>query len=513
MIYLRLDDEFYRYDIYHITKMFFPGKQIIVSENTGRTDISGSEKEETGDCIFIRASVKETGAGNGSFNLIIDIKAPGYQTSYSREKSFDTGQDTLKLLKQELSRLLYEALSIYTKKKIPWGILTGIRPAKIAMEMIEEGMDNQRILEHLEHYYMVSHRKARLALEIARTEKEILDRSKDNMIGVYIGIPFCRTRCLYCSFTSYCVSRYEKLMLVDKYIDMLKKELYFGNELIKEKGYTIQSIYIGGGTPTSISARQMKDLLGFIEETFSLENLEEFTLEAGRPDTIDEEKLLVIKNSRVNRISINPQTMNDATLRLIGRNHSSEDVRKAFYLARDVGFNNINMDVIVGLPGENCEMFRNTLEEIKKMEPESLTVHALAIKRASRLNEEQKEFEHVPDEEAAGMVDMAYEYALSMGMRPYYMYRQKNIAGNLENVGYCKPGFESIYNVQIMEEKQTLLAFGAGGVSKVVYSDENKIERAFNVKSPEEYIGRIDEMIARKRELFTCIHSSPRCSR
>ena len=302
-------------------------------------------------------------------------------------------------------------------------------------------------------------------------------------------------------------------MLVDKYIDMLKKELYFGNELIKEKGYTIQSIYIGGGTPTSISARQMKDLLGFIEETFSLENLEEFTLEAGRPDTIDEEKLLVIKNSRVNRISINPQTMNDATLRLIGRNHSSEDVRKAFYLARDVGFNNINMDVIVGLPGENCEMFRNTLEEIKKMEPESLTVHALAIKRASRLNEEQKEFEHVPDEEAAGMVDMAYEYALSMGMRPYYMYRQKNIAGNLENVGYCKPGFESIYNVQIMEEKQTLLAFGAGGVSKVVYSDENKIERAFNVKSPEEYIGRIDEMIARKRELFTCIHSSPRCSR
>jgi coproporphyrinogen dehydrogenase HemZ len=403
-------------------------------------------------------------------------------------------------IKKEVSRLLYNVLSEYTGKKLPWGVLTGIRPAKIAYELLEEGIKRDEIIKTLEQNYMVSNKKAVLAYNVASVEKKILDETKDNMIGLYIGIPFCKSRCLYCSFTSNCIKKQGHL--VEKYMDTLKREISLSNDIIKEKGYKIQTIYIGGGTPTSIATGYLEDLLQYIENTLDLEDLEGYTLEAGRPDTIDEVKLMMIKNSRVDRISINPQSMNENTLRIIGRNHTPEEVKDAFHLARNIGFKNINMDIIVGLPGENLKMFENTLKNIKMLNPESLAVHALAIKRASRLSEEMEKFNHISDEEAIMMTDRAYECALSMGMYPYYLYRQKNIAGNLENVGYCKPGFESIYNIQMMEEKQTIIAFGAGAVTKVIYPDENRIERAFNVKSLEEYIKRVDEMVERKRKLL-----------
>jgi oxygen-independent coproporphyrinogen-3 oxidase len=230
--------------------------------------------------------------------------------------------------------------------------------------------------------------------------------------------------------------------------------------------------------------------------------LEEYTLEAGRPDSIDEEKLRVIKESRVDRISINPQSMNDETLKSIGRNHSSEDIIKAFRLARDIGFLNINMDVIIGLPGEDLKMFRNTFDKIKELGPESLTVHTMAVKRASKLNEEKEKYKLITSADANMMVEAAASFAKSIGMHPYYLYRQKNVLGNLENVGYCKPGFESVYNIQIMEEKQTIIALGAGAVTKVVYHEDNRIERAFNVKEVEGYVAREDEMVERKRELL-----------
>jgi coproporphyrinogen dehydrogenase HemZ len=403
-------------------------------------------------------------------------------------------------IKKEVSRLLYNVLSEYTGKKLPWGVLTGIRPAKIAYELLEEGIKRDEIIKTLEQNYMVSNKKAVLAYNVASVEKKILDETKDNMIGLYIGIPFCKSRCLYCSFTSNCIKKQGHL--VEKYMDTLKREISLSNDIIKEKGYKIQTIYIGGGTPTSIATGYLEDLLQYIENTLDLEDLEGYTLEAGRPDTIDEVKLMMIKNSRVDRISINPQSMNENTLRIIGRNHTPEEVKDAFHLARNIGFKNINMDIIVGLPGENLKMFENTLKNIKMLNPESLTVHALAIKRASRLSEEMEKFNHISDEEAIMMTDRAYECALSMGMYPYYLYRQKNIAGNLENVGYFKPGFESIYNIQMMEEKQTIIAFGAGAVTKVIYPDKNRIERAFNVKSLEEYIKRVDEMVERKRKLL-----------
>ncbi|HHV95756.1 MAG TPA: coproporphyrinogen dehydrogenase HemZ [Clostridiaceae bacterium] len=453
--------------------------------------------------------------------------------------------EDLTVVKKELARQIYSILSKNTGKKMPWGMLTGVRPAKIPYEMMEKGMTEVEIISELQNYYFVSPKKASLAYTIAKTEKSILERNTRDMVSLYIGIPFCKSRCHYCSFTSNCIDK--NAYLVRKYTDALKREIQMINEdILKREKLKIQTIYIGGGTPTSVSNEELADLLQFIENTLDLSNLEEYTLEAGRPDTIDREKLITIKNSKVSRISINPQTMNLETLKAIGRSHTPEEVKEAFYLARDIGINNINMDIIVGLPGETLSMFEHTLKEIRQMNPENLTVHALSIKRASKLREEldtlDKHDKHknnshlkdvrlnknetdnenyaydkgnsecaniwesrlfVADETANAMVDMAYNYALSMGMNPYYMYRQKNIAGNLENVGYSKPGFECIYNIQIMEEKQTIIAFGAGAVTKVVYPEENRIERAFNVKNLENYITRIDEMIERKKNIWT----------
>lgn len=413
-----------------------------------------------------------------------------------------TELESRRTFKRELRRGIYSLLSQKTGEKLPWGILTGIRPAKIVHELLAQGFERQAIIVKMRDYYMLSQSKAELLYEVALAEKAILEASPADCVSIYIGIPFCRTRCLYCSFTSYSIGKY--INIVDKYLDALKKELLYVAGIVKKGGLKVQSIYIGGGTPTSITAAQLQDLLSFVSSTLDLSYLEEYTLEAGRPDSIDYEKLAVIKNSAVDRISINPQTMNDDTLRLIGRNHTREDFIKAFELARGMGFNNINTDLIIGLPGENMGIFEESLKQITALGPESITVHTMALKRASRLNTEKKEYAMISEDEAAGMVDLARKYAKRIGLHPYYLYRQKNIVGNLENIGYCKPGYESIYNVQIMEERQSIFAVGAGAITKVVWPEENRIERAFNVKAVEEYITRIDEMIQRKSSLL-CI--------
>lgn len=401
-----------------------------------------------------------------------------------------------RLFKRELKRTLYFLLSDLTGKRLPWGMLTGIRPAKIVHEMLEEGMTQQAAKERLTGYYGIAPQKAELLHEVASVERAILERTSEKSVAIYIGIPFCTTRCLYCSFTSNSISRAPGL--VPRYMDALKVEMEQVGRWIQSSGIKVQSIYIGGGTPTAIDESALRSMLAGVENCFDLSHLEEYTIEAGRPDSINEEKLRIMRESAATRISINPQTMNARTLEKIGRCHTPEDVAEAFKLARGMGFGNINMDLIIGLPGEDSRMFRNTLDRIREMSPESLTVHTMAIKRASRLNEELESHALISAEEAAEMVDMAYHSAIGMGMHPYYLYRQKNILGSLENVGYCRPGFESIYNVQIMEEKQTILALGAGAITKVVYPGENRIERAFNVKNVEEYISRIDEMLMRK---------------
>lgn len=401
---------------------------------------------------------------------------------------------------------LYTKLSAQLNKTLPWGYLTGVRPSKIAYTLLEKGADREQILEEFTKKHLVSEKKAQLALQVAQTEKSILEKMDyKNGYSLYIGIPFCPTTCLYCSFTSYSLAAYQSK--VQPYLEALLKEMKYVSEAMR--GRRLDTVYFGGGTPTTLSAGQLDMLLTELERQFDLSACRELTVEAGRPDSITYEKLCVLKAHHVDRISINPQTMNHQTLDLIGRRHTVEQIEEAFALAGKAGLDNINMDMILGLPGENKEMVQHTLEKIKALAPESLTVHSLAIKRAAALNIWREKYLDLQMDNSDEIVSMAADYAHQMGHQPYYMYRQKNMAGNFENVGYSKPGLECIYNILIMEEKQTIIAMGAGASTKIVFQNETeggqagRIERIENVKDVTNYIQRIDEMIERKRKFFS----------
>lgn len=397
--------------------------------------------------------------------------------------------------KRLVKRTIYELLKKETGLRPQWGLLTGVRPAKIISGLLAEGKSEEDCLKYFVKDYLVMEHKARLALAVAKAEQKLLEENKANDISLYIGIPFCPTRCLYCSFTSYPLAQYKDR--VDEYLNAMFRELEFLAEYAKD--FHLRSIYIGGGTPTSLNEQQLERLLHKVSVLFDTKEME-YTVEAGRPDTITREKLRLMKEYGVNRISINPQTMNEETLKAIGRRHSVEDIRRVFYEARELGHENINMDLILGLPGENPGDVELTMEEILKLAPDNVTVHTLAVKRASRLKEEFDQHTLSTAEALEEMLAITAEYAKKMGMEPYYMYRQKNMVGNFENVGYCHPGKEGEYNVQIMEEKQTILAAGAGASTKTVDSETDQIQRIFNVKSVEDYIARIDEMIERKKK-------------
>ena len=401
---------------------------------------------------------------------------------------------------------LYTKLSAQLNKTLPWGYLTGVRPSKIAYTLLEKGADREQILEEFTKKHLVSEKKAQLALQVAQTEKSILEKMDyKNGYSLYIGIPFCPTTCLYCSFTSYSLAAYQSK--VQPYLEALLKEMKYVSEAMR--GRRLDTVYFGGGTPTTLSAGQLDMLLTELERQFDLSACRELTVEAGRPDSITYEKLCVLKAHHVDRISINPQTMNQQTLDLIGRRHTVEQIEEAFALAGKAGLDNINMDMILVLPGENKEMVQHTLEKIKALAPESLTVHSLAIKRAAALNIWREKYLDLQMDNSDEIVSMAADYAHQMGHQPYYMYRQKNMAGNFENVGYSKPGLECIYNILIMEEKQTIIAMGAGASTKIVFQNETeggqagRIERIENVKDVTNYIQRIDEMIERKRKFFS----------
>ncbi|MCX7745559.1 MAG: coproporphyrinogen dehydrogenase HemZ [Clostridia bacterium] len=493
MIYLKLDGHNYIYEIEDIIKLFFSETKIERIDIKPPVEFRG---------IFMSSEIS---SGNNGTKVCTKVyidgtllgKAEGVIEAASMHLN---EQQTKKRIKREIKRQVFVLLGDYTGRKPPWGILTGIRPAKIVHEMAAKGALQGEIIENLKSMYYVSAEKANILLDVAEAERDILRRNTRNLVSVYIGIPFCPSRCLYCSFTSSPILKNSHLL--EGYMAALEREINETSKLLKENAYKIQSLYIGGGTPTALHEKELGRLLSWIEEHFDLDMIEEYTLEAGRPDSIDEGKLTSIKKSRVTRISINPQTMNDKTLKLIGRNHSARDIVEKFALARKIGFDNINMDLIVGLPEEGKEDFIRTLDQVRNLGPESLTVHTMAVKRASELKEKQDAFLPIPESEASDMIDFAFSYAKSMGMDPYYLYRQKNMVGNLENIGYAKKGFECIYNVQIMEEKQSIFALGAGGVTKVVYPVENRIERAFNVKSIEEYVNRVSEMMERKRALI-----------
>lgn len=394
--------------------------------------------------------------------------------------------------------LFYTFLKAFDNKEKPvWGILTGIRPSKLVRDIMDEKKSDEEITKILKNDYLVNQKKIELVKKIAKTEDKIIKDIKENSVSLYISIPFCPTRCLYCSFISQSLA-YSKT-LVEPYLDALKKEIKATSNLLKRLNKFVDSVYIGGGTPTSISAFHLDDLISTLYKEFDLSNIKEFTVEAGRPDTIDVEKLKVIKNHNVKRISINPQTFNDKTLKIIGRNHTAKETEEKFYLAKSMGFNHINTDIIANLPGENLSDFEYTLKKIEELNPESVTVHSLSIKHGSYLAEKYN-MQNQNINLANNMIDLAIDNLYSMGKIPYYIYRQKNTTGNLENIGFCNKGCECVYNIAIMQEVQTNIALGAGASTKMVVG--NQIERAFNVKEVSEYIKRIDEMILRKENLF-----------
>ena len=401
--------------------------------------------------------------------------------------------------KNGFKRFIYDVLSNATGKTLPWGNLTGIRPTKIAYGMLEQGSSDQAILDFYKNNHYVSSEKATLSLEIAKRESELLSRIHyEGGYSLYIGIPFCPTTCLYCSFTSFPIAGYRDL--VDKYLDCLIREMEQTSHAMK--GQILDSVYIGGGTPTTLEARQLDRLLAKLKGLFDFSTVQEFTVEAGRADSITEEKLKVLFSYGVNRISVNPQTMKQETLDIIGRRASVEQVEQTFALARRVGFDNINMDLILGLPGELEADVQHTIDRVTALAPDSLTVHSLAIKRASKLSQWIQEkgvaMLHNTDE----TMTIAAEGARRLGLVPYYLYRQKNMSGNFENVGYAKEDKLGLYNILIMEEVQTIVALGAGSITKRVHPD-GLIERCENVKEVSQYIERIGEMIERKCVLLS----------
>lgn len=428
------------------------------------------------------------------------------QVIFEKQNPIEAADTKIKAKKNKklmLKETVYAVLNQLTSKAMPWGMLTGIRPTKIVHDYQKQGISETNLKEKLDKVYHISEDKIQLMMGVAEAEREILDKNKKDEISIYIGIPFCPTRCVYCSFTAYSLEGKKKY--VEAYLDALCKEISFIAEA--QKGKPIRSLYIGGGTPTSLNEAQLERLLKHIQNVFDLEQIEEYTIEAGRPDTITHEKLAIMKRMNVGRISINPQSMNQKTLDAIGRHHTVEEIKEVFKVARELGHNNINMDIILGLPGEELEDVAYTLKEIKKLNPENITVHTMAIKRASRLKEELRKSDEMAYQLAQAkkieeMLKLSQETCRSMGLNPYYMYRQKNMLGNFENVGYAKPGHECIYNVEIMEESESIIAAGAGAITKMVYQNGERIDRIANVKSLEDYITRIDEMIERKREGF-----------
>lgn len=563
MIHLIVNRQELLYDLYALTQAFYPGIELDTlvqdtkagescpagkhyqapRDNAELCDVvtayeCGTEKESGNDRIRDTIEVCLLDCGAAVTVTAGETLVKGFCREYTEEKLTEEaevflqeGMDGPAARKRAFKKLFYDAMSEYAGRSLPWGSLTGIRPTKLIRSLMrknaegdsgqgqayidaKDGVENiigkaaaEKTAARLYEMYRLQGEKLSLGMEIAKLQEGILSGLHGLQgYSVYIGIPFCPSRCLYCSFTSNPVEQWKKRIL--EYLGALRKELEYvaGSPYFKSR--MLDTVYIGGGTPTALSAEELDCLLGDIASYLPMEQAREFTVEAGRADSITEDKLGVLQKYHVTRISVNPQTMKEETLRLIGRRHTVEEVRNAYATARGMGFDNINMDIILGLPGETGADVAYTVGEIMKLAPDSLTVHSLAVKRAAGLKDWYQS-EGDPRSGAAEEVQRMMEQAMrtaakgaeEMGMEPYYLYRQKNMAGNLENTGYALPGKYGLYNILIMEELQSIVALGAGSVSKRVDGD-GRIERCDNVKDIAQYIDRIREMIDRKRVLF-----------
>ena len=461
----------FHFELENLTRLFFPNEKITVIR-----DFS----EPQPPYIYTEVSDKITISVNiGSFN----------KSETAVKRLTDDDNELVS------AQLLYKLLCDFTGLTQPWGILTGVRPVKLLRRLAEESSEEQAV-KKFEKDFFVSNEKIALSRETEHNERKILELSKPESFSLYVGIPFCPSRCSYCSFVMASIERAEKL--IEPYTKLLCEEIKRTAEIANKLGLRLETVYFGGGTPTTLSAEQLDTVLRTVNNSFDMSTCREFTVEAGRPDTIDIAKLFALKENKVDRISINPQTVNDEVLKTIGRKHTAQQFFDAFELARKCGFDNINTDLIAGLPTDTPESFKNSLDSIVRLNAECITVHTLCMKRASRLTTEGVTLDLQQARDAREMLAYTQNVLGQNEYIPYYMYRQSRMVGNLENVGWSKRGFESLYNVYVMDETHTILACGSGGVTKLKRNNPDYLERIFNFKYPYEYIDRFDELIQRK---------------
>ena len=461
----------FHFELENLTRLFFPNEKITVIR-----DFS----EPQPPCIYTEVSDKITISVNiGSFN----------KSETAVKRLTDDDNELVS------AQLLYKLLCDFTGLTQTWGILTGVRPVKLLRRLAEESSEEQAV-KKFEKDFFVSNEKIALSRETEHNERKILELSKPESFSLYVGIPFCPSRCSYCSFVMASIERAKKL--IEPYTKLLCEEIKQTAEIANKLGLRLETVYFGGGTPTTLSAEQLDTVLRTVNNSFDMSTCREFTVEAGRPDTIDIAKLFALKENKVDRISINPQTVNDEVLKTIGRKHTAQQFFDAFELARKCGFDNINTDLIAGLPTDTPESFKNSLDSIVRLNAECITVHTLCMKRASRLTTEGVTLDLQQARDAREMLAYTQNILGQNEYIPYYMYRQSRMVGNLENVGWSKRGFESLYNVYVMDETHTILACGSGGVTKLKRNNPDYLERIFNFKYPYEYIDRFDELIQRK---------------
>lgn len=458
---------------YHIEKiavMFFPLEKL-------RTD---------GDDNVVITTLKQ--------NNILFVRVKAYSKCIERNCDVSENDD----IANKLSLLLYDTLAELTGYSMPWGILYGVRPARLMHSTVDKyGIDEAR--QKFLHD-RVNIDKINLALSVMQKENEIIALSKRNSFSLYVSIPFCPSRCSYCSFVSHSIAKAKDL--IEPYVQLLCKEIEIAGKTAKDLSLNLESIYFGGGTPTTLNENQLERILKAVEDNFDLSNLREYTVEAGRPDTVNRAKLDTLLCHNVSRISINPQTFSDEVLRNIGRKHTVKQTEDAYNLARQMGFNNINMDFIAGLSGDTYTSFKNSIDKVVDFAPQSITVHNLSLKSGAYLCTENEFFDLSSRNLTSDMIDYSFKILTQNGYNPYYMYRQSKSLGNLENVGYSQPGFECLYNVFMMDETHTVIAVGAGAVTKLKNYDTSHISRIYNYKYPYEYINNFDEVINRKQGII-----------
>ena len=478
--------ERYKYSVEQMMLMLFPGERPEYPEGyapSGNEAVFSLDRKPDRTAVTARVTRPEgTAQGETQVESRLLDEAP--------ERVYHTLQHALKMA-------FYQAGTAVLGQEPPWGALTGVRPVKLPTRCMLAGGTPEQAQAELEGEYRVSPLRAKLAVDCAQASLAVDREVREDQVSLYIGIPFCPTRCAYCSFVSADVGR--TLKLVEPYLEAVLEEVEYTGRVLRESGLSIHSLYVGGGTPTTLSAGQLERLFSSARAHLPLETCVEYTVEAGRPDTITREKLEVLRDQGVERISINPQTLEDEVLAAIGRKHSAQDILDAYALAREVGFDSINMDLIAGLPRDSFEGFRRSMEGVLALRPENVTVHTLALKKGSRLMEEGGALPS--GEETARMLDFSRDTLREAGFLPYYLYRQKYMSGSLENVGWCLPGKESVYNIIMMEELQTVVSIGGGGVTKLVDRKNGRIVRLPNPKYPHDYLSSRDKILAQKDEI------------